>query len=131
VADRPLKPVGRFIPIAKELLHRDVFNHQSGGESRSGNITKAGSVTLRWALCKAAQVMCRADAREAAVRERLRQRIGRPKANVAMGRRLLRILYAMNRDGQPYERGSATGHTRPANEARQRKKNRQRQKESM
>jgi transposase len=69
------------------------------GRPRSGNITKAGSETLRWALCQAAASLCRADARQAAIRQRLRRKIGRPKANVAMGRRLLWILYAMERDG--------------------------------
>ena len=72
---------------------------ESAGRTQSGNITKAGSATLRWALCQAALTLCQCDARQEAIRQRLIKRIGKPKANVAMGRRLLRILFAMMRDG--------------------------------
>ncbi len=65
---------------------------ESAGRTQSGNITKAGSVTLRWALCQAAVTLCQCDARQEAIRQRLAERIGKPKANVAMGRRLLQDL---------------------------------------
>ena len=94
---------------------------ESAGRTQSGNITKAGSATLRWALCNAAMVLCRSDGHQEAIRRRLIKRIGKPKANVAMGRRLLRVLYAMMRDGTVYERGQATHHVAAANRARQRK----------
>ena len=82
---------------------------ESAGRTQSGNITKAGSATLRWALCKAAVTLCRSDAGQEAVRQRLVRRIGKPKANVAMGRRLLRILYALMRDGCCYDRTLKAG----------------------
>lgn len=91
---------------------------ESAGRTQSGNITKAGSVTLRWALCQAAMTLCLTDARQEAIRQRLVKRIGKPKANVAMGRRLLRILYAMIRDGKTFERGPARDRTSAANKAR-------------
>jgi len=91
---------------------------ESAGRTQSGNITKAGSATLRWALCQAAVTLCQCDARQEAIRQRLAKRIGKPKANVAMGRRLLRILYAMVRDGKPFERGPARDRTSAANKAR-------------
>ena len=91
---------------------------ESAGRTQSGNITKAGSVTLRWALCQAAVTLCHSDARQEATRQRLAKRLGKPKANVAMGRRLLRILYAMVRDGKPFERGPARDRTAAANRAR-------------
>ena len=91
---------------------------ESAGRTQSGKITKAGSRSLRWALCKAAVTMCRSDATQEAIRQRLIRRIGKPKANVAMGRRLLRILYAMIRDAKPFARGPATKHNRRANQAR-------------
>lgn len=91
---------------------------ESAGRTQSGNITKAGSVALRWALCQAAVTLCMSDARQEATRQRLVKRIGKPKANVAMGRRLLRILYAMVRDGKPFERGPARDRTSAANKAR-------------
>ena len=97
---------------------------ESAGRTQSGNITKAGSRSLRWALCKAALTLCRSDKRQEAIRQRLIRRIGRPKANVAMGRRLLRILYAMIRDGKPYARGPATKHNLGANRARMARKQR-------
>jgi transposase len=91
---------------------------ESAGRTQSGKITKAGSATLRWALCKAAITLCRSDARQEAIRQRLIRRIGKPKANVAMGRRLLRILFAMVRDGTLYQGQQPTGHERAANRAR-------------
>lgn len=91
---------------------------ESAGRTQSGHITKAGSVTLRWALGKAAVTLCQSDARQEATRQRLIARIGRPKANVAMARRLLRILYAMMRDGKPYEAGPRRDRTAAANKAR-------------
>lgn len=97
---------------------------ESAGRTQSGRITKAGSTTLRWALCKAALSLCKSDPRQEQIRRRLIKRIGKPKANVAMGRRLLRILYAMMRDGTIYERGGSTDRTAAANKARMRKRQR-------
>ena len=45
-------------------------------------------------------------------------RIGRAKANVAMGRRLLRICYALVRDGKPYRCGERIDRTTRLNRAR-------------
>ena len=91
---------------------------ESAGRTQSGHITKAGSPTLRWALCKAAVTLCQCDAKQEAIRQRLIARLGKPKANVAMGRRLLRILYAMIRDGKPYQGGPRRDRTAAANRAR-------------
>jgi transposase len=78
---------------------------ESAGRTQSGHITKAGSRTLRWALCSAALTLCHSDANQEAIRQRIIRRTGgiKAKANVAMGRRLLRILFAMVRDGKPYQ----------------------------
>jgi transposase len=95
---------------------------ESAGRTQSGHITKAGSPTLRWAICKAAVTLCRSDAKQEAIRQRLIHRIGKPKANVAMGRRLLRIVFAMVRDGALYQGQQPTGHERAANKARLNKK---------
>jgi len=91
---------------------------ESAGRTQSGNITKAGSVTLRWALCQAALTLCQCDARQEAIRQRLVKRLGKPKANVAMGRRLLRVLYARMRDGKTFERGPVRDRTAAANRVR-------------
>jgi transposase len=95
---------------------------ESAGRTQSGKITKAGSATLRWAICKAAITLCRSDDRQEKTRQRLIRRIGKPKANVAMGRRLLRILFAMARDGTIYQGQEPTGHERAANKARLKQK---------
>ena len=52
--------------------------------------------------------LCRSDVRQDEVKQRLVKRIGKVKANVAMGRRLLRTIYAMMRDGTLYERSEPT-----------------------
>jgi transposase len=91
---------------------------ESAGRTQSGNITKAGSVTLRWAVCQAAVTLCHCDARQEAIRQRLIRRIGKAKANVAMGRRLLRTLYAMVRDQKPYRYGERIDRTTRLNQAR-------------
>ena len=95
---------------------------ESAGRTQSGHITKAGSATLRWALGKAAVTMCQSDAGQEATRQRLIKRIGKPRANVAMARRLLRILYAMMRDGKDFRRGPKRDRTAAANQARLGKK---------
>ena len=97
---------------------------ESAGRTQSGNITKAGSTALRWALCQAAVTLCQCDAKQEATRQRLIRRRGNAIANVAMGRRLLRILFAMVRDGKPYEGGPRRDRTRGANEAKRRRKQR-------
>jgi len=93
---------------------------ESAGRTQSGNITKAGSRSLRWALCNAALTLCHSDAKQEAIRQRLIRKTGgvKGKANVAMGRRLLRTLYAMVRDGKSYQRGEPRNRTAAANKAR-------------
>lgn len=102
-------------------------NQESAGRTQSGHITKAGSAPLRWALCKAALTLCRSDDRQEAIRQRLIGHMPKPKANVAMGRRLLRILFAMVRDGCLYQGQEPTGHEAAANKARQRKINKRKE----
>jgi transposase len=97
---------------------------ESAGRRQSGNITKAGSRTLRWALCKAAVTLCFSDAKQEATRQRLIKRTGgiKPKANVAMGRRLLRTLFAMVRDQKPYHNARPVARNLAANKARMAKR---------
>ena len=97
---------------------------ESAGRTQSGNITKAGSVALRWAICQAALTLCHSDAKQEATRQKLLKRIGNAKANVAMGRRLLSILYAMVRDGKRYKGGPRRDRTSAANKAKRLRKQR-------
>jgi predicted kinase len=73
-------------------------------------------------VCQAAVTLCHCDARQEAIRQRLIARIGKAKANVAMGRRLLRTLYAMVRDKQPYRCVEPVDRNTRLNEARARKR---------
>jgi transposase len=108
---------------------------ESAGRTQPGKITKAGSRTLRWALCNAAVTLCQSDAKQEAIRQRLIRKTGgiKGKANTAMGRRLLRVLYAMVRDGKPYQAGPSRHRNAAANKARAAKlarKNRKTRKEA-
>lgn len=96
---------------------------ESAGRRSTGNITKAGSKTLRWALGKAAVTLCQCDAKWEAVRQRIIRRRGKKAiANVAMGRRLLRTLFAMIRDNKPFQGGQPRPRTQAANAARARRR---------
>lgn len=97
---------------------------ESAGRTQSGHITKAGSAPLRWAICQAAMTLCQCDARQEAIRQRYIARLGKAKANVVMGRRLLRTLYAMVRDKKPYRCGEPVDRTTRLNQARSRKRKR-------
>ena len=99
-------------------------NKTSGGKTRSGRITKAGSRTLRWAVCNAARCLAKHDGHQKKTRQRILQRCGnvKPKANVAMGRRLLGTIFAMVRDNQPYRNREPIHHLKNANAARKRKR---------
>jgi transposase len=101
-------------------------NRTSAGKSRAGHITKAGSRTLRWALCCAARCLARHDRRQRDIRLRILRQCGgkkaKAKANTAMGRRLLRTLFAMVRDGTLYEHTQPVNHLANANRARRQKR---------
>ena len=105
---------------------------ESAGRTQSGPITKAGSRTLRWALCNAALTLCHSDATQEAIRQRIIRRTGgsKAKANVAMARRLLRILYAMVRDNKPYQGGPRRCRTSAANKAQAAKRAKKTRKEA-
>ena len=60
--------------------------------------------------------------KQEAIRQRLIKRMPKAKANVAMGRRLLGILFAMMRDQADYRRSGCSRHTTAANHARSRKR---------
>jgi transposase len=85
-----------------------VPSEQSSGEKRQlGRITKAGNSRLRWLLVEAGWQIVRSKAPEtAALRawtSTIAQRRGKRIAVVALARRLAGILYAMWRDGVPYD----------------------------
>ncbi len=79
----------------------------SGEKRRIGRITKAGNSRVRWLLVEAAWCLFRSKSSEtAALRTwalRLAVRRGKRVAVVALARRIAGILYAMWRDGVPYD----------------------------
>ena len=85
-----------------------VPSERSSGEKRQlGHITKAGNGRMRWLLVEAAwQILRSKSAETAALRAwtlPIAQRRGKRIAVVALARRLAGILYAMWRDGVPYD----------------------------
>jgi transposase len=85
-----------------------VPSEQSSGEKRRlGRITKAGNGRVRWLLVEAGWSLLRSRAPEtAALRAwglRIAARRGKRIACVALARRLAGILFAMWRDGAPYD----------------------------
>jgi transposase len=112
-----LGPLARF-PDSKHVVSYVGLApaiHASADKQRLGKITKQGNALLRWVLGQAAPLAARAD-------DDLRRRYfavlhrrGRPKAKVALARKLLVRLYVMLRDQIDYEEFRRRGRApRPA-----------------
>jgi transposase len=101
--------------------------HISNRQKYPGQISKAGSATLRWALSEAAFEMTKFDSNCKASYQRLVKRTGvKGKARTAMARRLARILWKMVVSDTPYRAGSNPDKSlQRANEVKQRRKNKQ------
>ena len=75
---------------------------ESAGKKKDLHIERAGSKMLRWALVEAGWQLVRRTGRWRVTFERLSGRIGRKKAIVAIARRLLTVMMALLKSGQPY-----------------------------
>ena len=75
---------------------------ESAGKKKDLHIERTGSKMLRWILVEAAWQLVRRTGRWRVTFERLSGRIGRKKAIVAMARRLLGVMMALLKSGQPY-----------------------------
>ena len=85
-----------------------VPSERSSGEKRQlGRITKAGNGRMRWLLVEAAWRVLRSKSPETAALRAwalaIARRRGKRIAAVALARRLAGVLYAMWRDGVPYD----------------------------
>lgn len=70
--------------------------YSSGGKSRHGGLTKAGSKVLRWALTEAVQSLCRADGPYRNLCKRLeRRKKGKGIGATACARKLLEAIWCM------------------------------------
>jgi transposase len=75
---------------------------ESAGKKKDLHIERTGSALLRWILVEAAWQLVRRTGRWGETFERLSSRIGRKKAIVAVARRLLGVMMALLKSGQPY-----------------------------
>jgi transposase len=75
---------------------------ESAGKRKELPITKEGSRLLRWALVEAAWRLVRQTQRWRNIYENLKRRRGAKKAIVAVARRILGVITAVWRSGQPY-----------------------------
>ena len=99
-----LMPVARFSTTRKVTAYvgLDCMEHSSAGVQRLGSISKAGSRLLRFLLNEAGQTACRQDPDLKRFYQRLAHRRDRPKAKVAVARKLLVRSFIMLRDQIDY-----------------------------
>lgn len=76
--------------------------YQSGEKRRGGGITREGNSVLRWALVQAIMQLVRVDPGAKQRYTRLRNRIKRPRARIAMARQLAVTIWHMGRTGEAY-----------------------------
>jgi transposase len=74
----------------------------SGGTVRHGGITKMGSSWMRWALVQAVHVHVQHDTELSRFYRRLSVRKTRQEAVVATARKMLKVMYWMLLEGEPY-----------------------------
>jgi transposase len=109
-----LGPVARF-PSSKHVVSYIGLAptvNASADKYRLGHISKQGSALLRWVLGQAAPLATRADADLKRAYFAVFRRRGRPKAKVALARRLLVRLYVMLRDEIDYDEFCRRGRAR-------------------
>jgi len=75
----------------------------SGGRFSHGRITKQGNKWLRWGFIEAATTAKNHNAQLNGYYERLCRRIGKKKANVALARRMVTIVYSMLQNQRAFE----------------------------
>jgi transposase len=99
-----LMPVSRFSTTRKVTAYigLDCMEDSSAGIRRLGSISKAGSRLLRFLLNEAGQMACRQDPDLKRFYHRLAHRRDRPKAKVAVARKLLVRSFIMLRDQIDY-----------------------------
>jgi transposase len=99
-----LEPVSRFANTRKVTAYAglDPVERSSAERQRFLGISKGGSRVLRFLLVEAAHTAIRKDAELGRFYRRLAERHGRPKAKVAVSRKLLIRAYIMLRDEIDY-----------------------------
>jgi len=109
-----LGPVARF-PGRKHVVSYIGLApavNASADKYRLGHISKQGSALMRWGLGPAAPLATRGDAQLKRIYFAVLRRRSRPKAQVALARRLLIRLYVMRRDHLDYDEFCRRGRAR-------------------
>jgi len=90
-------PIGRFLDYKHLVSWAGLAPrvYQSGNVEWNGGITKCGSSILRWAIVEAAQTAVRYDERFCEFYGRVKARRGGSKAIVAVGNKMLKIVWVM------------------------------------
>lgn len=88
---------------------------ESAGKSQELHIEKTGSKHLRWILIEAAWQLVRHSPRCRAIYESLKKRLRAKKAIVAVARRLLCLMRAILKSGEPYSPVHPSGRSGSAN----------------
>lgn len=106
-----LEPVSRFSTTRRVTAYvgLDCMEDQSAERRRLGSISKAGSKLLRFLLNEAGQTAVRRDSELKRFYKRLLQRRDKPKAKVAVARKLLVRSFIMLRDQIDYAEFSRRG----------------------
>jgi transposase len=100
--------INRF-PSAKKLCSYAGIvpsTYQSGESLYHGRITRQGNRYLRWALTESAQKAHLKDPKLAYFYNKIAAKKGKPKAAVALARKLLVIIYHVLKHNEPYNRYS-------------------------
>jgi len=99
-----LEPIARFSNQRKLAAYVgfDPKERSSGEKKRYLGISKAGSRVLRFLVVEATQAACKGDSELKRFYLRLSHRHGKPKAKVAVARKLLIRGYILLRDGIDY-----------------------------
>jgi transposase len=99
-----LGPVERFVTARKVTAYvgLDPLEHSSGERQRIGSISKQGSKLLRYLLVEAGQTASRHDPDLKRFYYRVLERRDKPRAKVAVARRLLVRAYILLRDEIDY-----------------------------
>ncbi|MFI5098834.1 MAG: IS110 family transposase [Candidatus Acidiferrales bacterium] len=97
-------PASRFARGKKvaSYLGLNPSEHSSGGQQRTGSISKQGNSTMRWLLVEAGQTAARHDPELRRMYQRLKFRKGSAIAKVALARKLAVRLYWMLRSQSDY-----------------------------
>ena len=90
------KAIGRYAGLAPTV-------YASGNSNRLGHISKTGSPDLRWALQQAAWTAIRCDAGFKKTWLRIAKTAGKKAAAVAIARKLLVLMWTLQRKDEPYK----------------------------